>query len=313
MRSGIVLVDKPSGPTSHDIVEMFRRLLAIRRVGHMGTLDPLATGLLLVGVGEGTKLTPFLSDLDKTYECVARLGARSTTYDAMGEIENVADPARLDVEAIERALVRFRGTIEQVPPPFSAVKVGGLPLYKYARRGMTAELKPRRVRVHQIELLTWEPPDLQLRLHVSSGTYVRSLVHDLGDHLGVGGYVAQLRRTAVGPFSVAEAVAVGSDGTVADDWPKAWRSMSQALVHWTKLQVPDSLVDPVGNGALIAAGRLGRTTRLRAGELYALVDADDNLLAVARCLVSKGNVKVYGATPERGQLILKPVRVFRNE
>jgi tRNA pseudouridine55 synthase len=313
LRHGIILVDKPSGPTSHDIVEIARHCLGIRQIGHTGTLDPLATGLLILGVGEGTKLTPFLSDLDKTYECTARLGARSSTYDAMGAIEPVADPTRLNPDQIEAAAAHFRGSIEQKPPVFSAIKVAGQPLYRYARRGEEVELQPRRVRVYALDVVSFHPPDLELRMNVSSGTYVRSIVHDMGAALGVGAYVTQLRRTAIGPFDVADAASLSAHVT-ADALEKGWRSLAQALGHWTSVRVPDSLIAAVRNGGTIAATGLDVSQPpLVPDHLYALLDSGDRLLAVARCLVSRGEAAVAGGGGGRGEYLLKPVRGFREE
>jgi len=317
VRHGILLVDKPSGPTSHDVVEIARHALGIRQIGHMGTLDPLATGLLLLGVGEGTKLTPFLSDLDKTYECTMRLGARSTTYDAMGAIEVVADSdalAALDRGRIEQAASRFRGAIEQQPPSFSAIKVAGRPMYDYARRGEEVELRPRRVRVYSLDIVTYSPPDVEMHMRVSSGTYVRSIVHDLGEALGVGGYVTRLRRTTVGPFNISDAVDVAAAGTGAGAFETGWRSLAQALAHWTWVGVPGALIGPIRNGGAIAAAGLAISkSALEADRLYALLDPDDRLIAVARCLVNRGDMTVFGNTTGRGELVLKPVRGFHEE
>jgi len=313
VRHGVLLVDKPSGPTSHDIVEFARHALGIREIGHMGTLDPLAIGLLLLGVGEGTKLMQFLLDLDKTYECTARLGARSSTYDAMGRVEPVADPSGVTIAQIEDVLGRFRGTIEQKPPSFSAIKVAGRPLYRYARKGEEVESRSRRVRVHSLEIVAWHPPDLALLLRVSGGTYVRSIVHDLGEALGVGAYVSRLRRTAVGPFNVSDAVGIGPDGAFAGDLDKAGRSLADALGHWPRVRVPDNLIAPVKNGAMIAATGLEVSPPpFEADRLYALLDGGNRLLAVVRCLVNRGEGVGFGGG-RRGEFVLKPVRGFQDE
>jgi len=314
VRHGILLVDKPSGPTSHDIVEIARHALGIRQIGHMGTLDPLATGLLILGIGEGTKLQPFLAELDKTYECTAHLGARSSTYDAMGTIEAVADPAGLEREKVVEAAAPFRGTIEQAPPPFSAVKVAGRPLYSYARRGEAVESRPRRVRVFSLDIVAWTPPDLELRMRVSSGTYVRSIVHEIGESLGVGAYVSRLRRTEVGAFNVGDAVAVAPGVANPDEWEKGWRSLGDALSHWDWVRVPEALAGAVQNGATIGATEL-ETSRspLEADRLVRLLDGGGRLLAVARCLVSRGEAAVQGPGGGRGEFLLKPVRVFHDE
>jgi tRNA pseudouridine55 synthase len=202
--SGLIVIDKPTGPTSHDVVGRIRRLVGVRRVGHAGTLDPLASGVLLVCVGPTTRLVEYLVGLDKVYETTIRLGQTTTTYDAEGEV-TAERPVPKTAAEIEAALAGFRGTIRQRVPSYSAVKQDGQPLYKRAHRGETPELPEREVTIHALEMLAYEPPLLTLRVACSSGTYIRSLAHDLGGALGCGGHVAALRRTAVGRFTLAEA------------------------------------------------------------------------------------------------------------
>jgi len=205
--SGLLLLDKPVGPTSHDVVARVRRAAGLRRVGHAGTLDPLAGGLLLLGLGPAARFLEYLVGLDKTYETTVRLGRATTTYDAEGEVtaERPVDVTAADVAA---ALAAFRGPIRQVVPPHSAVKRDGRPLYESARRGETIDLPQRDVVIYALDLLAYDPPLLALRVACSSGTYIRSLAHDLGAALGCGGHVATLRRTAVGAFPVAQAVSL---------------------------------------------------------------------------------------------------------
>ena len=207
MTSGLLLLDKPVGPTSHDVVARVRRAAGLRRVGHAGTLDPLAGGLLLLGLGPAARFLEYLVGLDKTYETTVRLGRATTTYDAEGEVtaERPVDVTAADVAA---ALAAFRGPIRQVVPPHSAVKRDGRPLYESARRGEVIDLPQRDVVIHALNLLAYDPPLLTLRVACSSGTYIRSLAHDLGAALGCGGHVATLRRTAVGAFPVAQAVSL---------------------------------------------------------------------------------------------------------
>ncbi len=205
--SGLLIIDKPAGPTSHDVVGRVRRVAGMRRVGHAGTLDPLASGLLLVGVGRATRLIEYLVGLDKVYETTVRLGQATTTYDAEGEV-TAEKLVTVDEAAIRVALDAFRGTIRQRVPSFSAVKRDGQPLYKRARRGEVIDLPEREVTIHTLDLLAYEPPLLTLRVASSSGTYIRSLAHDLGQALGCGGHVVALRRTAVGRFTLADAVAL---------------------------------------------------------------------------------------------------------
>lgn len=191
---GLILVDKPRGVTSHDVVDRVRRERRLRPVGHAGTLDPRATGLLLVLVGRATKLAPYLSDLDKEYDTTIRLGITTTTDDLDGPV--VSESAPMDRAGLEAALARFTGTFEQRPPAFSAVKVDGKRAYRKARAGEPLLLAPRRVTIHRLEPLSWEP--LRLRVVCSAGTYIRSLARDLG------GAVDQLRRTRVGPFALTD-------------------------------------------------------------------------------------------------------------
>lgn len=206
--SGLLIIDKPVGPTSHDVVGRVRRVTGIRRVGHAGTLDPLASGVLLACVGPTTRFVEYLVGLDKVYETTVRLGQATTTYDVEGEV-TAERPVTAAEEDIRAALPAFRGAIRQRVPAFSAVKRDGQPLYKRARRGEDIDgLPEREVIIHALDLLAYDPPLLTLRMSVSSGTYVRSLAHDLGEALGCGGHVVALRRTRVGRFAVADAVAL---------------------------------------------------------------------------------------------------------
>ena len=202
---GLLLIDKPKGITSHDAVAAVRRALGTRKVGHAGTLDPMATGLLLVGVGPATRLLRFLGDLDKEYEGTARLGVETDTLDADGEATRTAavDVTESQVREAMRALT---GEIEQRPPAYSAVKVGGRKLYEAARKGEELAAPPRRVRVDAFDLVRYEPPDLDFRVVCSSGTYVRALAADAGWALGCGAHLTRLIRTRIGPYRVAEAV-----------------------------------------------------------------------------------------------------------
>ncbi|MGH2554676.1 MAG: tRNA pseudouridine(55) synthase TruB [Actinomycetota bacterium] len=203
--SGFLLIDKPAGITSHDAVDAIRRALGTRKVGHAGTLDPLATGLLLMGVGRATRLLRFLGDLAKVYEGAGLLGIETTTLDAEGDEVRRSPVVRVDEEALNAALSGFVGDIEQVPPAYSAVKVGGRKLYEAARRGQEVEAPRRNVHVDAFELLRFESPRFEFGVRCSAGTYVRSLVADVGRVLGCGAHVVALRRTAIGPYRVEDA------------------------------------------------------------------------------------------------------------
>jgi tRNA pseudouridine55 synthase len=214
---GLLIVDKPSGWTSHDVVGRMRRLTGVRRIGHAGTLDPLATGVLPLGVGRGTRVLEYATEADKEYVATIRLGESTDTYDADGRVTATGDWRTVTREALGHALARFLGDIEQQPPVYSAIKQGGVPLYKLARAGQAVQAPTRRVTVYAITLLGLSLPDLTLRVRCSKGTYIRSLAHDLGTLLGCGGHLTALRRTASGGFSIEQALAL-------DGWEAALSS-----------------------------------------------------------------------------------------
>ncbi len=262
--TGFILVDKPRGPTSHDIVDSVRKTLGIKRVGHAGTLDPPATGLLVVAVGPATRLLRFLQDLPKTYEVTGALGVRTTTLDAAGE---VVSQCAVDVKAedIRRVAAEFVGSIEQVPPAVSAVKVGGERAYRKARRGEDVEIAPRSVEVHVFDILRTSASAFDARVVCSSGTYVRSLVADVGDRLGCGAHVVTLRRSEIGHLGVSEAVAPEDlDAT-------AIRPVEDVLTHLPRLDVD-------ADTALRA--RAGQRIELAAAEGQVLMVAPDGAVGV---------------------------------
>jgi tRNA pseudouridine55 synthase len=213
--SGLLLVDKPGGMTSHDVVARARRALGTRKIGHAGTLDPMATGLLVLGVDGATRLLTYLVGLDKTYEATIRLGVATDSDDADGEIVTTTDAGHLTSAGIAAAIAPLTGRISQVPSTVSAIKVGGRRAYDLARAGEEVELKAREVTVSRFEVLGEERPstrsgtgrvvDLAVVVDCSSGTYIRALARDLGAALGVGGHLTALRRTRIGPFDVADA------------------------------------------------------------------------------------------------------------
>jgi tRNA pseudouridine55 synthase len=199
-------VDKPAGWTSHDVVNKIRRITGEHSVGHLGTLDPLATGVLPLLLGRATRLAKFYGSSDKVYEATIRFGFATTTYDTEGDATTEAVSVSLDPEQLELALTQFRGGIEQVPPAFSAKKIRGVAAYKLARRDQVVELAPVRVEIHGLELLRVSGDTAELRVHCSSGTYIRSLAHDLGGVLGCGAHLVDLRRTRSGEFQTAHTI-----------------------------------------------------------------------------------------------------------
>ncbi len=226
--TGILLIDKPSGMTSHDVVDHVRKAAGIRKVGHTGTLDPAATGLLILCLGRATKLSDFFVGLDKTYEGNMLLGTVTDSYDMDGNVLETNEVPEITDEQIQSAFEEFTGDIEQIPPMVSAVKVGGKRLYKLARKGETVEREPRPVSVYEFSLLHYEKPNAAFRLKCSRGTYARALCHDVGAMLGCGGALSQLRRTQVGPHSIEKAVALDSLKT-PEDVTNALLPMEQAL------------------------------------------------------------------------------------
>jgi tRNA pseudouridine55 synthase len=205
---GVLVIDKPAGPTSHDIVARARRALREKRIGHTGTLDPMATGVLALVIGKATRLASFLSADEKEYEATVRFGSATDTYDALGS--PVATDSRpsgpVDPAQVEAALIRFKGTFEQLPPPYSAKKIAGVAAYKLAREQKEVRLAPVSVTVHALELLEIVGNDVRLRMTTSAGFYVRSLAHDLGARLGCGGHLTGLRRIRSGRFDLAESI-----------------------------------------------------------------------------------------------------------
>jgi tRNA pseudouridine55 synthase len=206
---GLVIVDKPGGMTSHDVVARIRRLAGTRRVGHAGTLDPMATGVLVVGVEKATRLLGYLTLTEKVYDATIRLGQSSSTDDAEGELTTIAPAAGVSAETLTRAISSLTGDIEQVPSSVSAIKVGGQRAYRLTRAGAAPDLPPRPVTVHEFTVADIRPDgdllDLDVTVRCSSGTYIRALARDLGAALGIGGHLTRLRRTRVGPYGLASA------------------------------------------------------------------------------------------------------------
>ena len=202
---GAILIDKPAGPTSHDVVDVIRRRFGIKKVGHCGTLDPNATGLLIIVLGRGTKLSEKLMGDDKVYEGTIKFGETTNSYDADGEILETRPVPPLTLDQLNEAAVAFVGDQMQTPPMVSAIKVKGVPLYKLARKGIEVEREPRLVHIYNFRFTNYEPPLGQFRVACTKGTYVRSIAHELGQKLGCGAHLAALRRSVSGKFDVADA------------------------------------------------------------------------------------------------------------
>ena len=273
---GILVVNKPQGWTSHDVVGRIRSLTHQKRVGHAGTLDPMATGVLLVCLGRATRVAEYLMGSDKTYRAVMRLGVETDTYDAEGQVI-AARPVNVDESELRAALARFVGEIDQVPPMYSALKRDGKPLYKLARQGIEVERAPRRIKIHDIALRAWQPPDATIDVRCSSGTYIRSLAHDVGAALrGVcGAHLIALTRLASGSFSIDDAVTL-EDLTGLGDLSGLLHPLDAALQDLPVLTLDAGQARRVLMGQSITPGGV----EALAGPLCRAHDASGALLAV---------------------------------
>jgi tRNA pseudouridine55 synthase len=277
--SGVLVVDKPVGLTSHEVVQIIRHGTNIRRAGHTGTLDPRASGVLIVLIGPAVRLSEYVSASDKRYQAIIRLGATTDTFDADGRFTSKGEDPQITEEQFETALKTFVGEIIQTPPPYSAVKVHGRPAYDMAREGEEVELEPRKIQVYSLELLEWAPPEVVIDVYCSSGTYVRSLANDLGDKLGCGAYLTGLRRTKSGRFTLRDAVPLRKlrEAFDAGDWYQYVIPAAEALSDWPALELNNDQVEAVRHGHRVPA-ETGKTGMARgiseAGELIALLEVD---------------------------------------
>jgi tRNA pseudouridine55 synthase len=276
--SGVLVVDKPVGMTSHDVVQAIRTGTGLRRAGHTGTLDPRASGVLVILVGPAVRLSEFVSASDKRYQAIIRLGSTTDTFDADGKITQSPSPVNVTEEQFEKVLNTFIGEIEQTPPPYSAVKVQGRKAYELAREGEEVELAPRKITVHHLEILEWAPPEVVIDVHCSSGTYVRSLANDLGNALGCGAYLVGLRRTKSGRFSLREATPLRKlqEAFHAGNWYQYLIPAAEALAEWPAVELTPDDVENIRHGHRIRAGGEAEAGMVRGvstqGELVALMD-----------------------------------------
>jgi tRNA pseudouridine55 synthase len=282
-----VLVDKPAGKTSHDIVQHVRRALGIRAAGHTGTLDPFATGLLVVLVGRATRLARFVEAQPKTYLATGRLGIRTTTDDLTGEAIGSESAALLPETLVRDALAGFLGTQAQQPPQFSAKRVGGERSYRKARRGEAVELADVDITVHAIDLVAYRPPEFDFRVTVSPGTYVRAIARDLGEQLGVGSHLTRLRREAIGYLRVESAVSLERLSPAALIPPRG------VLADMPAVELDEAGRNDVAHGRAVVdsgAGQRGSgadVALLAAGELVAIAHAENGWLHPTVVLAGK--------------------------
>lgn len=278
--SGVLIVDKPIGMTSHQVVQAIRRGTRIKRAGHTGTLDPRASGVLVVLIGPAVRLSQYISAEDKRYQATIRLGQKTDTYDAEGKITEIAD-VNVNYEQLKTALGQFVGEIEQVPPPYSAVKIKGRHAYDMARKGEEVKLEPRTINVYSLDMLEWTSPEAVVDIHCSSGTYVRSLAYDLGEALGCGGYLTGLRRTKSGRFTLRDAVPLRklAEAFENNSWYQYLIPAAEALSDWPSITLSNDEIELVRHGHRIPRETTESEDLVRAvteqGELVALMQYDN--------------------------------------
>jgi tRNA pseudouridine55 synthase len=277
---GVVLVDKSSGPTSHDVVEQVRRRAKVKKAGHTGTLDPLATGLLVLCIGKATRLQAYLMGMEKVYEGTIQFGWATDSYDAAGT--PIGDPVERVVTHIHFApyVSRFLGEIEQMPPAFSAKKIAGVRAYELARRGEEVKLKPKRVTIYEFEILDVDASRVRFRVRSSAGTYMRSLAHDLGQAIGIPAHLSQLRRTAIGSFKVDDAIAFDQVMEATPETllaPPHFQSLSDIDLPLERIRIDWAQQGKMmqGQGVILVP-----RVPVRQGDLLALGNPHDQLVAI---------------------------------
>ncbi len=283
------LLDKPVGPTSHDLILAARRTLGVRRIGHTGTLDPFASGLLILCVGSVTRLVEYFHELPKTYLATVHLGAETTTDDRTGEITASTDEWRgVALETLETALEAMTGRIDQIPPTYSAKRQGGRRAHEMARAGEEFDLEPRRVHIHELRLESYIPPVVQLSAVVSTGTYIRAIARDLGRTLGCGGHLSELRRTSIGPFTVQDAIdpasfeALNPARHTPEEPVPGWIEPEQALAWLPAVHVSPEDAEHIRHGRMIETASPGSGTNpvvlYAGGRLLALAQREGEIL-----------------------------------
>jgi tRNA pseudouridine55 synthase len=247
---GILNINKPRGQTSFGVVSLVKRLSGVKRVGHAGTLDPAATGVLPVCLGQGRRVVPFLHDAPKVYKARIEFGVTTDSYDATGRVTARSDPSGLSRKQLLSALDSFRGLVGQTPPMYSALKRGGRPLYELARAGIEVERQSRTVQVYRLELRRWQPPVATLEVECGKGTYIRSLAHDLGQLLGCGAYLKYLARLRYGCFDIKDAVSLPrlEEGFRNGDWQQFIYPIDSVFQDWGAVVVDDAAAADISNG-----------------------------------------------------------------
>jgi tRNA pseudouridine55 synthase len=275
--NGLLIIDKPAGMTSHDVVSIVRRATGERSVGHLGTLDPMATGVLPLLLGKYTRLAQFFSDSDKYYTGTIRFGFATDTFDAEGEPQSEPVPLKLGLDELRSLAERFRGTIDQVPPVYSAKKIGGVPAHKLARAGKEVPVKPARITIHSFTLDSLEDDVASFTMHVSAGGYVRSVAHELGQLADCGAHLSSLRRTQAGPFTLAHTLAVDELKALTPAEIEARLPHPRGMLP----ELPSVIVDELTAGR-IRNGMQVNVQELSAAPLIKVFSAPRDLLCIAR-------------------------------
>ena len=293
--SGFLLVDKPSGITSSKLVQSIRKTFSLNKIGHTGTLDPLATGLMVLCVGQATKFSQFLLVKDKSYRVSIKLGVATDTFDAEGLVTSEKDVNHVTRDLIEASLTNFQGEIEQIPPMYSAIKKNGVPLYKMARRGLKVDLEPRKVRIYEIKMLGFDGKFLDLKVCCSKGTYIRTIAADLGDVLGCGAHVVELRRLSVGTYDEKDMLTFdelvkleNTDGLADHLLP-----IASAFKDWSEVLIDPRQARLLKNGAKLADRFVLRDSRVG---IYESIDGIEK--------------KFIGVGEVLGDGVLKPGRML---
>ena len=286
---GLLLLNKDKGQSSHDAVEHLRKILEYRKIGHTGTLDPGATGLLLMCLGRALKIAQFLQDLDKEYVAVIKLGTVTDTYDAEGKVLRSQDSLDIKPDQIEQAIDSFQGEIEQVPPIYSALRCKGKRLYQYAREGQKVSINKKRVHLKAIDNRRIDLPYVEFRIICSKGTYVRSLAFDIGERLGCGAFLFSLCRTRIGHFTLSDSLTLSEveDLFKNNKLKDKLSSIERGLAHLPFVSVEDGMTQRIKCGAELKAKDLSlNNTCFAKGELLTIKDSSGNVLAVGKALLS---------------------------
>lgn len=301
MSAGILNINKPRGLTSFAIVSLVRKLTGIRRVGHAGTLDPVADGVLPVCLGQATRIVEYLVSAPKSYRSVIRLGEATDTYDSEGAVVATGDASGVTREQLERLLAEFVGEIEQLPPMYSAVKFEGRPLYAYARAGLEAPRRARRVTIHRLQLLRFDPPEVEIELEVGRGAYVRTLAQDLGERLGCHAHLTGLTRLRSGPFTLEEAIGPDQLREAVDrgTWQELLSPVDRVLESWYAALLAEEHSRDVRRGRLVVLEPASR-------EAFSL--APDTL-----CRAYSGEGEFLGILRYQGAGRWHPERVFASQ